>query len=284
MSVAVKSPALGLVYDETRGGNNISLIEDVIIAGPFGGCVPGSPGLCAFWGPDELAEYSLDLSTGQAKFKAENPLGFLDVLRFTVWDVLLVSVPGASPTTETTITVRHELDGAITQAANATSGYQFADTFCVGSCSSTIQNLLVDLYPQAGQISSVSYSGQQGNFVDPARANPSLGIYGWDGDYEVEASVTFWGAFAAIQVLSTWNLIQGRDITSIDFGNTSAIEVGLPAGVTATSGSGLFLTRDPAAANGTVPEPGTLALLAGGLIAACGVRRKRITTSPSPDA
>jgi hypothetical protein len=61
--------------------------------------------------------------------------------------------------------------------------------------------------------------------------------------------------------------LEGQPQT-VDFGNTAQLGLELPAGFSFTSESGVFLTQAPTNA---VPEPGTLVLLATGLVGLLGL-------------
>ena len=69
-----------------------------------------------------------------------------------------------------------------------------------------------------------------------------------------------------------------------DVSHTAGLGLTLPAGLSFTSDSGVFLTQSPSAAPSTVPEPGTVALLSTGLVGLLGYgwrQRKRAALAAS---
>ena len=113
-----------------------------------------------------------------------------------------------------------------------------------------------------------------------ATSTPTLGLAGWTA-----SSVPFpvgvrQSAVLVIPTgLSNLNIFSQlkmdcRFRANCDFGNTAQVAFGaLPTGLSFTSGSGVFLTGT--GSGSAVPEPGTWAMLSGGILAMV-VRRRSL--------
>lgn len=194
---------------------------------------------------------SADLSSGSVRAAASGSSTILNgpfgvgVTLAQLSDSLTFTIAGAGPTTVTDITVTYTLDG--TDSYGPFGGYNQTDSLFFGSA-------LTEFYSDTAQ------TWASANFIS---SSPNNGIF--QGVYALVG--------ATVVVPLTLSLaVDCEDGCTADFSNTGLIGLSLPANVSFTSASGVFLSSP-------VPEPSSWTmLLIGGLAVLAGVAGRKKTT------
>ena len=211
-----------------------------------------------------LASGSLRAQAGSTVNANATAIAFFD-------DSIDLKAAGASSTTVTPIHVIFNLDGSIvdnvrsgSSSARVNWDMHFANAFFSAQINSTSIN---------GYVPRVE--GQsQGGWASFSMSSNTVNSIHFDGIFDLIGSELLTDATGGLSVTC-------NDGPSCDFSHTATMRFGLPAGVTFTSGSGVFLS---ASAVPAVPEPGSYLLMALGLGAlgftmAC--RRRRLLGQPA---
>lgn len=184
------------------------------------------------------------------------------------WDTLTFTVAGATASTVTNIPFTFSVDG---KGAAGTFGTQLSAQAGVQILPGTGCGGGVGCAGGAGEASwasdlATSSSHSLSNFDNVSYTLVSDTLTG----FEVDGILSLTGSGAIDYVGAFMNLraLNGTE----DFGDTAQLSFDLPAGVSFTSASGVFPTGSSPSA---VPGPGSLALLASGLLGLGLVRRRR---------
>lgn len=206
---------------------------------------------------------SANLQTGSLHAVANSTSagGFAQVSVRWVDDITFTTA-GADAGTTRSIVVDLQLTGTLSQELNYSSHYDFK-MYGVGGGGG-----IVSRYAIWDSVPGPSYY----DFLGPVDV---LGFDSWQvlantvGNVHFRGVVSYTGASKTFGLDTTLGL-RCTDGTSCDFGNSARLSFELPPDVSYTSGSGVLLTA-------AVPEPGSRALLALGLLVGAWGARRRLT-------
>jgi hypothetical protein len=175
----------------------------------------------------------------------------------TISDGLHFAVAGAGSATVTDIGVTFTVDGSISHGSQ-TGPYQTVGSH-LGFGGATFSST-----------ASVSYGTD--SFTDSAANWVSYGYSSNTAD-----DIVFTGIYALTGASTDLGIDESLDAScgggvDCNFSHTGAVSLSLPAGVSFTSDSGVFLTASPVAA---VPEADSLAIFSVGLLALTATYRRR---------
>jgi hypothetical protein len=174
-------------------------------------------------------------------------------------DVLHFSIPGASASTVTNLSITFSIDGNLltsTAAGDSAAEMQANLTFAGGHFAETFDQSGSSAYqPVASglQVTGWAASSFSSNTAGKIIFNGTISVTGPTADVSVAETLSGFGALGS----------------SANYYNTGVVSISSPAGVTYTSDSGVFLSNP-------VPEPGIIALVGLALPMLATRRRRRI--------
>lgn len=211
------------------------------------------------------ASAAADLADGSLKASGYgNKAGQAGIAQAAFNDLLHFTVAGADASTVTNVALHFLLDGFVGNAAGPGSAkYDWGMSFGDGSLSMSARDNLqtgyvltaTPGYPKASGWASYDYR--------------SLGLtnFAFDGVYALH------GASGDISVKGSLT-VTGESGMSADFSHTAWYQLDLPAGVSYTSDSGVFLEGH--GGDTAVPEPATVGLVGLGLLGGARRWRRRV--------
>ena len=213
-------------------------------------------------GSQKMSAYAAaDLAGGSLKASGwANTPGHAGIAQAGFKDVIHYTVEGAGLNTVTNVNLRFSLDGLVSGTGNASYDWDMA--FGGGYISAKAAGT-------TGQLDFVSTSyPKQGGWVS-----------GGFSSLDDPSNLWFEGVYALLGPsgdidVSGYLHVAGQSGMSADFSNTALYELDLPAGVSYTSASGVFLKGHGGPSSVPDSGPGNLSLIALGLLGQ-GVRRWR---------
>ena len=207
---------------------------------------------------------SADLATGELKASSNTNATAYGYGKALFRDALHFTIAGANSNTVTDIGVTFTLHGSQTVAGNGTAATTWSQQIGGGTVSDYIITGFPNVTGMNGQscLLTCIQSQTDTGFVSGQFTTDTVGHVVFQGVYELD------GAHPGLDIASFLNTVSANSVdqgpTNDDFADTSTFAFTLPAGVTFTSDSGVFLTGGTSTPP-SVPEPSSLLLLAAGL-------------------
>lgn len=179
-------------------------------------------------------------------------------------DTLHLTVAGAGPTTVTPIGVRFALDGTTSAAQGGYGSVSWAMEIGGGIFSRQIYD-----GGNAG-VCGAAYTACTNGWLNDGGWASSQVLSNTPNSVIFEGTFNVTGANPTVDLLGELNLVGGLGQVAFDYSHTASFGLAVPAGVTYTSDSGVFLTETVA-----TPEPVSWPLLLAALGGFCFTLRRR---------
>lgn len=246
-NIAGASSAAGYTSDFGTGGDSTSGMATFNFAGS-----PNILGLTSAYDSLTTSDSSStstsyaasDLATGTVKNSVSTAFYAFSLTNW--YDTLTFNIPGATQSTVTELSINYLLDGSF-NAASGGNGSVLTD-FGFG-------NQGLEAY-WSSYVAPYTFANTGG------WSSQNIGCL-MTSCFDFQGTIAVTGANPVVPVYLGLILLCAPtpgSTCSEDYGDTGAVSLSLPAGVTYTSASGVFLTQSP------IPEPHNFALLAAGLI------------------